>query len=132
MFSKDVLVGIFLGLANCEIRVESDYRSKLGYTIKPKLQIRGEMAFLRQIERTFHQHGIHSHIREIESKLRQKPLLTISRISSLKTIVDMIPSAYFDARNQWPDFRTVVEIMCDKRHLTLEGLDEILKIKGLI
>tara|TARA_B100000963_G_C22433313_1_gene583148 strand:- start:52 stop:450 length:399 start_codon:yes stop_codon:yes gene_type:complete len=132
MFSKDTMIGVFIGLANCEIRVESDYRSTLGYTIKPKLQIRAEMPFLNQVSRSLWQVGISSHIREIESKLRKKPILTISRISSLKIISDMIPLEYADARNQWSDFRTIIELMYNKKHLTLEGLDEILKIKGLI
>tara|TARA_R110002050_G_scaffold109443_3_gene220438 strand:- start:401 stop:799 length:399 start_codon:yes stop_codon:yes gene_type:complete len=132
MFSKDVLIGLFIGIANCDVQIESDYRSTLGYQVKPKIQIRGELMFLKQIERTLLQHSVKCHVKEIESKVRQKPILTISRIKDLVIISDMIPLEFFDARTQWFTFRTVINIMYEKRHLTLEGLDEILKIKGLI
>jgi len=132
MFSKEVMVGIFIGVANCDVRIESDYRSTLGYQVRPKIQIRGELDFLNQIKRTLLQYNVKCHIKERESKLRQKPILTISRIKDLVIISNIIPPEYSDARNQWPDFRTVINIMNDKRHLSLSGLDEILKIKGLI
>ncbi len=126
------MVGIFIGVANCDVRIESDYRSTLGYQVRPKIQIRGELDFLNQIKRTLLQYNVKCHIKERESKLRQKPILTISRIKDLVIISNIIPPEYSDARNQWPDFRTVINIMNDKRHLSLSGLDEILKIKGLI
>jgi hypothetical protein len=132
MFSKEVMIGIFIGVANCDVRIESDYRSTLGYQVRPKIQIRGELDFLNQIKRTLLQYNVKCHIKERESKLRQKPILTISRIKDLVIISNIIPPEYSDARNQWPDFRTVINIMNDKRHLSLSGLDEILKIKGLI
>jgi len=132
MFSKEVMVGIFIGVANCDVRIESDYRSTLGYQVRPKIQIRGELDFLNQIKRTLLQYNVKCHIKERESKLRQKPILTISRIKDLVIISNIIPPEYSDARNQWPDFRTVINIMNDKRHLSLSGLDEILKMKGLI
>ena len=132
MFSKDVMIGIFIGIANCDVRIESDYRSTLGYQVRPRIQIRGELDFLNQIKRTLLQYNVKCHIKERESKLRQKPILTISRIKDLVIISNIIPPEYSDARNQWPDFRTVINIMNDKRHLSLSGLDEILKIKGLI
>ena len=132
MFSKDVMIGIFIGIANCDVRIESDYRSTLGYQVRPRIQIRGDLDFLNQIKRTLLQYNVKCHIKERESKLRQKPILTISRIKDLVIISNIIPPEYSDARNQWPDFRTVINIMNDKRHLSLSGLDEILKIKGLI
>ena len=132
MFSKDVMIGIFIGIANCDVRIESDYRSTLGYQVRPRIQIRGELDFLNQIKRTLLQYNVKCHIKERESKLRQKPILTISRIKDLVIISNIIPPEYSDARNQWPDFRTVINIMNDKKHLTLNGLDEILKIKDLI
>ena len=132
MFSKDVMIGIFIGIANCDVRIESDYRSTLGYQVRPRIQIRGELDFLNQIKRTLFQYNVNCHIKERESKLRQKPILTLSRIKDLVTISNIVPPEYSDARNQWPDFRTVINIMNDKKHLTLNGLDEILKIKDLI
>ena len=127
-----MLIGIFIGLANCDIRIESNYRSNLGYQVKPRLQVRGEIDFLNSLQRSLLQHNIVAKIKERESKIRPKPILRITKISDLHKICEMIPQSLADARNQWADFRTVIEIMNNKEHLTLDGLDRILMIKGLI
>ena len=125
-----MIIGILIGVANCDIRVESNYRSNIGYQVKPRLQIRGEMKFLSDLQRSLLQYNIVAKIKEIESKMR--PILRITKIKDLKKICDMIPESLADARNQWGEFRTVISIMNNKEHLTLEGLDKILMIKGLI
>lgn len=127
-----MLIGIFIGLANCDIRIESNYRSNLGYQVKPRLQVRGEIDFLNALQRSLLQHNIVAKIKEKESTVRPKPILRITKISDLHKICEMIPQSLADARNQWTDFRTVIEIMNNKEHLTLDGLDRILMIKGLI
>ena len=127
-----MLIGIFIGLANCDIRIESNYRSNLGYQVKPRLQVRGEIDFLNSLQRSLLQHNIVAKIKEQESKVRPKPILRITKISDLHKICEMIPQSLADARNQWAEFRTVIEIMNNKEHLTLDGLDRILMIKGLI
>jgi len=127
-----MLIGIFIGLANCDIRIESNYRSNLGYQVKPRLQVRGEIDFLNSLQRSLLQHNIVAKIKERESKIRPKPILRITKISDLHKICEMIPQSLADARNQWAEFRTVIEIMNNKEHLTLDGLDRILMIKGLI
>ena len=127
-----MLIGIFIGLANCDIRIESNYRSNLGYQVKPRLQVRGEIDFLNALQRSLLQHNIVAKIKEQESKVRPKPILRITKISDLHKICEMIPQSLADARNQWTEFRTVIEIMNNKEHLTLDGLDRILMIKGLI
>tara|TARA_R100000353_G_scaffold22862_1_gene20136 strand:- start:281 stop:664 length:384 start_codon:yes stop_codon:yes gene_type:complete len=127
-----MLIGIFIGLANCDIRIESNYRSNLGYQVKPRLQVRGEIDFLNALQRSLLQHNIVAKIKEKESTVRPKPILRITKISDLHKICEMIPQSLADARNQWAEFRTVIEIMNNKEHLTLDGLDRILIIKGLI
>lgn len=127
-----MLIGIFIGLANCDIRIESNYRSNLGYQVKPRLQVRGEIDFLNALQRSLLQHNIVAKIKEKESTVRPKPILRITKISDLHKICEMIPQSLADARNQWTEFRTVIEIMNNKEHLTLDGLDRILMIKGLI
>ena len=127
-----MLIGIFIGLANCDIRIESNYRSNLGYQVKPRLQVRGEIDFLNALQRSLLQHNIVAKIKEKESTVRPKPILRITKISDLHKICEMIPQSLADARNQWAEFRTVIEIMNNKEHLTLDGLDRILMIKGLI
>jgi hypothetical protein len=64
--------------------------------------------------------------------MRPKPILRITRVADLHKICEIIPCELSDARNQWNDFRTVINIMNNKEHLTLDGLDRILIIKGLI
>ncbi|QDP51836.1 MAG: hypothetical protein GOVbin4206_3 [Prokaryotic dsDNA virus sp.] len=132
MFNDDILIGIFIGLANCDIRVESNYRANLGYTIKPRIQIRGELPFLKQLSHALEMRQIRPHLKEREGTNRNKPIITISRIGDLSTVCDKIPDYLEDARNQWKDFKRVVELIKNKKHLSLEGLDEILKIKELI
>ena len=127
-----MLIGIFISLANCDIRIESNYRSNLGYQVKPRLQVRAEIDFLNSLQRSLLQHNIVAKIKEQESKIRPKPILRITKISDLHKICEMIPQSLADARNQWAEFRTVIEIMNNKEHLTLDGLDRILMIKGLI
>jgi len=127
-----MLIGILISLANCDIRIESNYRSNTGYQVKPRLQLRGEMDFLLEVQRSLLHSNILSKIKEVESKLRPKPILRITKIADLHKICEIIPSELSDARNQWDDFRTVINIMNNKEHLTLEGLDRILMIKGLI
>lgn len=132
MFNKSHLVGILIGLANCDVRIETKNRSTLGYEVKPRLLIRGEMDFLQQVKRSLSQHSIVCSIKEKESKVRPRPILIVRRINNLHNLCNMIPLMFADARNQWTDFRTVIKIMNEKKHLTLEGLEEILRIKGLI
>ena len=137
MFNKSHLVGILVGLANCDIRVESNYRSTLGYDVKPRIHIRGSLDFLKEIERSLLQHEITCSIKEKESKARNKPVLIIRRIMHLQRLCNMIEESlgrrdFTDARNQWHEFRLVIELIKNKKHLTLEGLEQILEIKGLI
>jgi len=127
-----MIIGILIGIANCDIRIESNYRSNLGYQVKPRLQVRGEMTFLSDLQRSLLQYNIVAKIKEEESKLRPKPILRITKITDLQKICEMIPANLADAREQWEEFRTVINIMNNKEHLTLEGLDKILMIKGLI
>ena len=132
MFNDGMLIGIFVGLANCDIRIESNYRSNLGYTIKPRIQIRGELPFLKQLKHALEMRQTSPHLKEIEGTNRNKPIITISRIHDLSIVCRMVPDYLEDARNQWKDFKRVIEIIENKKHLSLEGLDEILKIKELI
>ena len=66
-----------------------------------------------------------------ESKNRPSPLLRISSIKNLtkvKTLLKDLPSKNFKI-NQ---FNELVDLIADKRHLTLNGFDTILKLKGVI
>jgi hypothetical protein len=131
LFSKDVLRGIMLGKAKCEIRIERSAASDLGYRVILRVKIRAEMLFLEAIERSLAQHEISCILKRVEHKARKKPILVIGGKDNLEKLCSLVPNLP-DAKGEWEDFRTVVEMIVKGEHLTLDGLDKILKIKGLI
>ena len=132
LFSKDMLIGILLSKAKFEIQINNDSKSRLGYSTKLKINIRGEEDFLLGVQRSLLQHNITSHYKKIESKSRQKPILKISGVVNMTKVKNMIPKHLPDSNNEWKDFSKAIKIMNSKGHLTLDGFDALLKIKGLI
>ena len=132
LFSKDMLVGILLSRASFKIQIDADDNSKLGYCTKLKVNIRGGEDFLFGVQRSLNQYGIVSNYKEQESKLRDKPILKIVGMKNMRKVRSIIPSGLPDARNIWPIFLKAIEITDDRKHLTLEGFESLLKLKGLI
>jgi len=129
MYSKETLAGIILSNATLQIQANKDLAYKLGYSFKVKVVLRGRSEYLEGIHRSLLQQQINSTIRVVESKNRPKPILFISRLSDLMKLQLLIPrnipANKFDRRV----FERLIEILSKKEHLTLKGLDEILKIK---
>ena len=132
LFSKDMLVGILLSRATFKIQIDADNDSKLGYCTKLKISIRGEEDFLFGVQRSLNQHGITSHYKEHESKSRDRPILRITGMKNMRKIRDIVPSGLPDIKNKWQTFLKAIAITDDRKHLTLEGFDALLKLKGLI
>jgi hypothetical protein len=127
-----MLIGILLSSGRFEIQIDADDKSKLGYCTKLKVSIRGGEDFLRAVQRSLVQHNITSHLKPQESKSRTRPILRISGIVNMNKIRNMIPLGLPDAKNEWQTFLKAIQITDGRKHLTLEGFDSLLKLKGLI
>tara|TARA_Y100000816_G_scaffold287098_1_gene269258 strand:- start:337 stop:732 length:396 start_codon:yes stop_codon:yes gene_type:complete len=131
MYSKDMLIGIILSSFVLEIRINKDKKLAIGYRTTVSLVARGNLEWLNAIKRSLLQHEITSKLNTKESKNRPSPLLRISSIKNLtkvKTLLKDLPSRNFKT-NQ---FNELVDLIANKRHLTLNGFDTILKLKGVI
>ena len=131
MYSKDMLTGIILSSFVLELRINKDKKLAIGYRTTVSLVARGNLDWLNAIKRSLLQHGITSKLNAKESKNRPSPLLRISSVNNLtkvKTLLKDLPSRNFKI-NQ---FNELVDLIANKRHLTLNGFDIILKLKGVI
>ena len=63
----------------------------------------------------------------VESKSRPKPILFISRISDLIKLQLLIPRNIPCNKFDRSVFERLIEMLYKKEHLTLKGLDEIIK-----
>jgi len=131
MYSKDMLTGIILSSFVLEIRINKDKKLAIGYRTTVSLVARGNLEWLNAIKRSLLQHNITSKVNVKESKNRPSPLLRISSIKNLtkvRTLLKDLPSRNFEI-NQ---FNELVDLVANKKHLTLNGFDTILKLKGVI
>ncbi len=132
MYSKDMLIGILLASARPEIQIIRDDNSNIGYRVRLKVIIRGRENFLKAIKRSLLQHEITSSLALKESKARPKPILRIGGIKNIYKLNGLIDIGIWDRNNLWPEFREAIGIVSNGEHLTLEGLENLFAIKGLI
>lgn len=132
MYSKDMLIGILVSLARTDVLVERKDSAAIGYRVRLRMSIRGEMEFLEAIHRTLYQHEIKSSISEKESGGRPKPILRIGGNLNLYKTMNLIPPYIPDCKNSLNSFREIVDLVANKEHLQLEGFNKILELKGLI
>lgn len=131
MYSKDMLIGILLSIAKMDLHLERNNASTIGYNAKLKLNIRGTEAFLKGVQRSLEQHGIHSSYKEKEHSSRPKPILRIGGIKELIKVNKLVPKLP-DSKGEWSDFRQVVHIISKGQHRKLQGIEILMKIKGVI
>ncbi len=132
MLSKDELRGILLSLPTAEINISKDKNTNVGYRVRLRVSIRGQLKFLFAIRRSLLQHEIGSKINPMESKNRPRPVLYITGTSNLENLYESF-SLHSNASNvNWNNFAHVLWMVRQDKHLTQNGLDNILKIKGLI
>jgi|TARA_A100001201_G_C4058601_1_gene191973 hypothetical protein len=127
MYSKEMLQGILLSLGRHNLVIYVNENAKLGYSVKFYLDIRGEEEFLESIQRTLLQYSVLSSI--VSSGNR--PTLRITGIKNLVIISALLPDLP-SYRNDVQEFKDIVAIFVVKRHKTLEGLEELMKIKGVL
>lgn len=131
MYSKDMLIGIILGVAKMELHIERNNTSSIGYNARLRLNIRGEETFLKGIQRSLEQHQIKSTFKEKEHNSRPKPILRIGGIKELYKISKLVPNLP-DAKGEWSDFRQAVHIISNGHHRQAKGIEILMKIKGVI
>tara|TARA_R110002020_G_scaffold125802_1_gene283226 strand:+ start:2186 stop:2584 length:399 start_codon:yes stop_codon:yes gene_type:complete len=132
MLSKGELRGILLSLPTAEINVSKDKNTTVGYRVRLRVTIRGNLNFLFAIRRSLLQHEIESKINPMESKNRPRPVLYITGISNLENLYEkfILHSKYSNVN--WNTFAQVMWMVRQDKHLTQKGLDSILSIKDLI
>tara|TARA_R100000278_G_scaffold95182_2_gene72659 strand:+ start:3139 stop:3567 length:429 start_codon:yes stop_codon:yes gene_type:complete len=131
MFSKDILIGVLLSLAKPEIHISRNNRAEIGYAVRLRVNVRGQIEFLRAVEHALAQQGIDCLVKEKEHKGRPHPILRISGIKNLYKTTMLLPGNYPDAKGEWNGFKMCVDIFGEGRHRTLEGLELIMAIKGI-
>lgn len=131
MFPKETIIGILISKSRLEIRIAKDEKYKIGYSTIPRVTIRANKKFLKDFQRSLYQHQIESKYLDEEGHSRPKPVLYINGAHA-KKLVRLVPEEYSDAHEQWPDFRTILDMLDRKEHLTLEGLETIMKMRGLL
>ena len=119
MFNKGQLTGILLSIAKPEIHVSRANNTNIGYRVRVRVNFRGSDSFILGLQRTLEQQGITGKYKEKEHKSRPRPILSVGG-----------PDELPDAKNVWPNFKEVIELIDNGEHHTLEGLDKILTLKG--
>tara|TARA_R100001015_G_C4603046_1_gene158028 strand:- start:26 stop:421 length:396 start_codon:yes stop_codon:yes gene_type:complete len=131
MYGRDVLNGILISIGNPEVNIVNSSKSKLGYRVRLRVCIRGEGTFLWGIKRSLLQHEIESNYKDKEHSGRPKPILVISGLDNLTRLVEMMDSKLI-TNNDWETFNKSLNMITEKEHLRAEGLEKILKMKGLV
>lgn len=128
VYNKDMLIGILL-CSRPALHIAVDERNNIGYSVKLRLYLRGEKEFCEAVQRTLLQHGITSTYKKRESKIRPKPVLFIGGIKNHYIINSMVNPLLPSIKNKWKEYIKAYNIMANKKHLTLEGLEELIEIK---
>ena len=131
MYGRDVLNGILISIGNPEVNIVNSSKSKLGYRVRLRVCIRGKDTFLWGINRSLLQHEIESNYKDREHSGRPKPILVISGLDNLTRLVEMMDSRLI-TNNDWETFNKSLKMIAEKEHLKAEGLERILKMKGLV
>tara|TARA_R100000030_G_scaffold96664_2_gene85026 strand:+ start:1011 stop:1409 length:399 start_codon:yes stop_codon:yes gene_type:complete len=127
MYSKDMLIGMFLSKAGYDIAVSRKEEYKLGYNFTLSIRISGEEEFLLAVKRSLLQHEIECTI----CKWGRAYVLLIRKQSSVSNLLDLLPNLP-DSKNKVKVFKKLIKMIKNKEHLTLEGAEYIMKIKGVI
>ena len=101
------------------------------------------MHLLTKVQRVFMQNGIYCTIKDVESKVRPRPILRIGRLEHIRNFQSTYLQNALDddnalyigdetSKESWIRFLTILAIVEGKKHLTADGLDEIMKLKGVL
>lgn len=130
MYSKEFIQGAFLSHGNPEVSVVRN-GTEIGYRVRVRVCLRGTEEFLLGMQRSLLQHEIDSHYKDEEHSARKKPILIISRLSEVMRLMNILPLD-LPANANWDILAKTTFMILQKEHLTQEGLDKILKMKGVL
>jgi len=130
VFSREELAGIFLSIPTAEVSVVKANNMATGYRVRLRICIRGKLEYLQAIQRSLLQSEIECVIKEKENKQRPKPILIISDKKSMERVLALVP--HKPSNVNWHVFDEIFVLYMWQRHLTQEGLDEILELKGVL
>jgi len=130
VYSKEFIQGAFLSHGNPEVSVVRN-GTEIGYRVRVRVCLRGTEEFLLGIQRSLLQHEIDSHYKDEEHSARKKPILIISRLSEVMRLMNILPLD-LPANANWDILAKTTFMIVQKEHLTQDGLDKILKMKGVL
>lgn len=130
MYSKEFIQGAFLSHGNPEVSVVRN-GTEIGYRVRVRVCLRGTEEFLLGMQRSLLQHEIDSHYKDEEHSARKKPILIISRLSEVMKLMNILPLD-LPANANWDILAKTTFMILQKEHLTQEGLDKVLKMKGVL
>ena len=136
MFSKETLAGILLSKGQFFCNVQVDEKMRIGYSVKLRLDIRMDsIDFLSGIQRAFQIYGVQSKLKEEESATRRRPILKVRGVSNIENVSKIIYGhtlKWLNHDNTLESFITILGLVLMKKHRTMEGLELILKLKGVL
>ena len=132
MFSKGQLEGILLSLTKPEVHMSRSDDTSIGYRVRVRINFRGSEEFLLALGDTLHKRGIKYTFKEKEHKSRPRPILTVGGLVNIWKLCQLVPDDLPDSKNMWADFKEIIRLLDNGEHLTLEGFEKILELKGEI
>lgn len=130
MYSREFIQGAFLSHGNPEVSIVKN-GTQIGYRVRVRVCLRGTEEFLLGMQRSLLQHEIDSHYKDEEHSARKKPILIVSRLSEVMRLMNILPLD-LPANANWDILAKTTFMIIQKEHLTQEGLDKILKMKGVL
>lgn len=130
MYSKEFIQGAFLSHGNPEVSVVRN-GTEIGYRVRIRICLRGSEDFLLGMQRSLLQHEIDSKYKEEEHSARRKPILIVSKLSEVMKLINMLP-LNLPSNADWDTLAKTTFMVIQKEHLTQDGLDKILKMKGVL
>jgi len=132
MFNKGQLEGILLSLTKPEVHLSRTEDTSIGYRVRIRVNFRASKEFLYALGLALDKKGIKYNLKEKEHKSRPRPILSIGGLVNIWKLCELVPKDLPDSKNMWGDFRKIVQLIDEGQHLTLEGFDKILALKGEI
>lgn len=130
MYSKEFIQGAFLSHGNPEVSVVRN-GTEIGYRVRIRICLRGSEEFLLGMQRSLLQHEIDSKYKEEEHSARRKPILIVSKLGEVMKLINMLP-LNLPSNADWDTLAKTTFMVMQKEHLTQDGLDKILKMKGVL
>jgi hypothetical protein len=122
MLSRDMIVGILLAKGNFYSKVEISESTNIGYSCTLQIIVASSsQELLSALSRSLTQRNFPHSL--------QSDRLVISK-TNVEHILHIIPRGLDSLSKKLADFRRIYEIVQNKKHLTLQGLEQILIIKG--